>query len=198
MPTLIIVDSPWESRQEGWRYRLRPGESGTIGRAEENTIRLKDVLVSSRHARLDVAADGTATLRDLGSTNGTLVNQKPIAGPHELRDGDEIYIGQTTLRFADDSAMARPAPAPSGSSEELAHVLALLEEVRRQRDQLEAQNALLREQLTAAMETQRDLQRLLGGAVPAAAPPPDVTLRPGPATPPPPPRRSGFRWPWQR
>lgn len=79
-------------------YPLRPG--GTlIGRRIGCAITLSDTKVSREHARIDLNGDG-ATLRDLGSLNGTLVNGRPLAEPRRLQPGDVITIGHARLRFA--------------------------------------------------------------------------------------------------
>jgi hypothetical protein len=57
--------------------------------------------VSRRHARITVN-DGKYFLEDLGSTNGTFVNRGKRLPPgerHQLKDGDEIIVGKTFLRF---------------------------------------------------------------------------------------------------
>jgi hypothetical protein len=69
----------------------------TVGRAPECDIVLSDPTVSKRH--LELQRRGTAvTLTDLGSTNGTKVNDHRV---HEmvLTDGDTIRLGATVLRF---------------------------------------------------------------------------------------------------
>jgi FHA domain/zinc-ribbon domain len=57
--------------------------------------------VSRRHARI-VVRDGNYLIEDLGSTNGTFVNRGRRLAPgdrHPLKDGDEIIVGKTFLRF---------------------------------------------------------------------------------------------------
>jgi FHA domain len=67
-----------------------------IGRAEACQIRLEDTYASQFHAKL-YSRDGSWCVEDLGSTNGTYVNQRRITAPAELRAGDRIRIGKTTL-----------------------------------------------------------------------------------------------------
>jgi pSer/pThr/pTyr-binding forkhead associated (FHA) protein len=55
-------------------------------------------LVSRRHARIVVTGE-RATLRDLGSKNGTLVGGQPAKGERPLAEGDEIRIGPALLVF---------------------------------------------------------------------------------------------------
>lgn len=79
---------------DGREYPLSIG-STTIGRGEQATLRLPDVGISRRHARIDF--DGSqVVLTDLGSTNGTLVNGQRISAV-ALNPGDVVQIGTTTL-----------------------------------------------------------------------------------------------------
>lgn len=69
----------------------------SIGREEENTIRLNDERISRFHAKLQ--EDGGRTiLTDLGSTNGTRVNGRPVQ-MRILKPGDQINIGRCLLLF---------------------------------------------------------------------------------------------------
>jgi pSer/pThr/pTyr-binding forkhead associated (FHA) protein len=67
-----------------------------IGRADACQIKLPDTYVSSFHARI-YRHDGGWYVEDLGSTNGTYLNQKRVTSPAELRAGDRVKIGKTTL-----------------------------------------------------------------------------------------------------
>jgi pSer/pThr/pTyr-binding forkhead associated (FHA) protein len=70
----------------------------TIGRLPDNRLVIDNPAVSGRHAR--VYREGSHyVLEDLKSTNGTFVNDKPIAR-HTLLDGDVILVGKHTLVFA--------------------------------------------------------------------------------------------------
>jgi pSer/pThr/pTyr-binding forkhead associated (FHA) protein len=58
-----------------------------------------DPRLSQSHAEIVVEQDGTARLRDLGSSNGTYVKIPPH-GERELRDGDYVRMGRAVLRVA--------------------------------------------------------------------------------------------------
>ena len=81
---------------DGRRVRLGQ-EMAMIGRLPECAVALSDPQVSRHHAEVRPDHDGYR-LVDLGSMNGTLVNGTRIA-EHALRDGDEIVVGATTLRY---------------------------------------------------------------------------------------------------
>jgi pSer/pThr/pTyr-binding forkhead associated (FHA) protein len=70
-----------------------------VGRSRRCQIQLKDVLVSVRHLSVSVANDACVA-DDLGSSNGTFVNGERLNGVRVLKDGDEIMLGNTILRFA--------------------------------------------------------------------------------------------------
>lgn len=81
---------------DGRTYPLSIG-STVIGRGDQADLRLPDVGISRRHARLDY--DGTqVVLTDLGSTNGSMVNGQRVSAV-TLNPGDMIQIGTTTLTF---------------------------------------------------------------------------------------------------
>ena len=67
-----------------------------MGRGEESDLRLEDIKVSRLHAELRVSSDSLEVV-DLGSTNGTFVNRKPIPAHanQSLQAGDEIHFGKT-------------------------------------------------------------------------------------------------------
>ena len=73
------------------------GDRLVVGRLQACDICLADVNVSREHAAFEREGLGWA-LRDLGSTNGTLVNDAKIAR-QRLRDGDKIIIGITELIY---------------------------------------------------------------------------------------------------
>ncbi|MCE5313711.1 MAG: FHA domain-containing protein [Armatimonadota bacterium] len=82
------------------KFSIQPGVN-TIGRRDgANTILIADAFISGRHADLSFD-DGVFTITDVGSTNGTLVNGVKLEpnAPKEVRDGDEITIGQKVFRI---------------------------------------------------------------------------------------------------
>jgi hypothetical protein len=84
---------------DGRTYPLQMG-STVIGRGDQANLRLPDVGISRRHARLDY--DGNqVVLTDLGSTNGTMVNGQRVSAV-ALNPGDMIQLGTTTLTFRVD------------------------------------------------------------------------------------------------
>jgi len=68
------------------------GPEFLVGRAPECKLRPNSDMVSRRHCIISIT-EGQATIRDLGSRNGTIVNDKKIAGEHELRTGDKLKVG---------------------------------------------------------------------------------------------------------
>ncbi|MEM6296455.1 MAG: FHA domain-containing protein [Myxococcota bacterium] len=73
-------------------------ESTVFGRAATADVQVLDQRVSRQHARLQLR-DGTATIEDLRSHNGTLVNGEPIAQRQTLRPGDRLCIGVAEYAF---------------------------------------------------------------------------------------------------
>ncbi|HVF76021.1 MAG TPA: FHA domain-containing protein [Acidimicrobiales bacterium] len=87
-----VVDPP---DRRGRMYDL--ADEVTIGRASGCQIALEDdKAVSQLHARL-FRRDGRLYLEDLGSTNGTYLNAKKVAGPVALARGDRVQVGRTVL-----------------------------------------------------------------------------------------------------
>ena len=69
-----------------------------IGRAEACQIRLDDTYVSTFHARI-FRRDDEWFVEDLGSTNGTYLNQQRVTSPAELYAGDRLKVGKSTLEL---------------------------------------------------------------------------------------------------
>ena len=69
-----------------------------IGRGESCHVKLSDTYVSTAHARI-FDKNGSWYVEDLGSTNGTYLNQRRITAPAEVHAGDRVKVGKTTLEL---------------------------------------------------------------------------------------------------
>lgn len=103
MPTLHVIKGPDKGRS--FTVNHTPA---LIGR-DSPDMPLADNTLSRRHARLD-RHNGVWTLTDLNSANGTYVNGVKVAGPMDLKQGDQIRCGTTLIVFGG-------APAPGISDE---------------------------------------------------------------------------------
>jgi hypothetical protein len=74
------------------------GAGAVLGRGDAAEIRLDDPFASSRHAQLLLQA-GVVVLEDLGSTNGTYLNEELLAGPSPLHAGDRVRIGDSEFTY---------------------------------------------------------------------------------------------------
>ncbi len=70
----------------------------SIGRSPGCDIPITDRFASSLHARV-FSGQGGYYLEDMGSTNGTFLNEAPVEGAVPLDDLDVIRIGEASLRF---------------------------------------------------------------------------------------------------
>jgi len=96
---LLNVRVPGEPAR---RIRLeRPAV--TLGRSSTNDIPLSDRTLSRVHARLEQAEGGFLRVVDLGSRNGTMVNNIRIADPLTLKPGDRIQLGETVIDVIEES-----------------------------------------------------------------------------------------------
>lgn len=73
-------------------------EPVVLGRAPPSNVVLRDVEMSRSHCRLDLR-NGEVIVTDLGSTNGTYVDGKPISAPAKLRNGGFLQTGRHLLRY---------------------------------------------------------------------------------------------------
>jgi hypothetical protein len=80
----------------GDEYELLEG--ATLGRGAQAEIRLEDAFASSRHARCE-RQGSFMVIEDLGSTNGTYLNEQPLNGPQPLHENDRVRIGDTEFVY---------------------------------------------------------------------------------------------------
>jgi hypothetical protein len=81
--------------EAGTAYDLIHG--ATLGRGEVE-IQIDDPFASARHARISRQGH-VLVIEDLGSTNGTYLNEEPLSGPQPLYDGDRIRIGDSEFCY---------------------------------------------------------------------------------------------------
>ncbi|MEA2137281.1 MAG: hypothetical protein QOG56_431 [Solirubrobacteraceae bacterium] len=95
LPRLVVESVP--GLQRGMTYDVSGG--ATLGRGDVE-IQLEDPFASSRHAHL-IRQGAMIVIEDLGSTNGTYLNDELLRGPRPLHAGDRVRIGDSTFTYAD-------------------------------------------------------------------------------------------------
>jgi DNA-binding winged helix-turn-helix (wHTH) protein len=78
-------------------FILTPG-AHIIGRGHDCGVCIESTDVSRHHAQVTIDSIG-ATIKDLGSRNGTIVAGERLTDSRQLRDGDEIRLGSVSLTF---------------------------------------------------------------------------------------------------
>jgi hypothetical protein len=92
-PSKVVIHT------EGAKPRTVPvGGNMVVGRTPECELALDDTFVSQQHARL-FAKNGSWYVEDLGSTNGTFVNDQRLAAPAMVQPGDRVRVGTTVLEL---------------------------------------------------------------------------------------------------
>jgi hypothetical protein len=89
-PGVLALEIIEPSERSGQRVDVETGV--TIGRAGDCDLSVEDTYLSSRHARV-ANDDGDLSIEDLGSTNGTYVNQELVKGRVHLERGDVVQVG---------------------------------------------------------------------------------------------------------
>ena len=93
---LVLVEGGESDLTPGIVFVLRP--VSTVGRRHDCTVEIDEPFVSAAHAEL-THADGKWWVRDLGSTNGTFVNGRPVRVPTGVQPGDIVQFGRVQLQF---------------------------------------------------------------------------------------------------
>jgi FHA domain len=93
-PRLLVQRAP--GHEMGSSYEI-PSRGATLGRGDVE-IRLDDPFASAHHAR--ISREGhVVVIEDLGSTNGTYLNEQQLTGPQPLHPGDRIRIGDSEFSY---------------------------------------------------------------------------------------------------
>jgi FHA domain len=93
-PQLVVERAP--GHEQGMIYDI-DGDL-VLGRGDLAEIRLEDPFASARHARVFEQA-GAVVIEDLGSTNGTYLNEEVLESPRPLHPGDRVRIGDSEFTF---------------------------------------------------------------------------------------------------
>jgi pSer/pThr/pTyr-binding forkhead associated (FHA) protein len=93
-PSTLLV----HGRSDAKPRTVKLSASMNVGRAPECELRLDDTYASQQHARL-FAKNNSWFVEDLGSTNGTFVNEQKLASPAMLQPGDKVRVGQTIMEL---------------------------------------------------------------------------------------------------
>jgi pSer/pThr/pTyr-binding forkhead associated (FHA) protein len=91
-----------------------------IGRDPECNLRPASAMISKRHCAV-LVKNGTVSLRDFGSTNGTFVNDEPVKGEVPLKNGDLLKVGPLSFKVVIEGqpAPSKPTPPPKPKSADL-------------------------------------------------------------------------------
>lgn len=92
IPREIVVHAPGTEP----RTVVLNGRGLVLGRAGAATLVVPDVYVSDEHAEI-LPDDGGWSVRDLGSTNGTYLNDAKVTRPTPLAAGDQLRVGKTRI-----------------------------------------------------------------------------------------------------
>jgi hypothetical protein len=95
-PRLVVERAPGHT--PGMEYEI--GQGAVMGRGDQADIRLEDPFASASHAKL-TRQGSIVVVEDLGSTNGTYLNEELLAGPQPLHAGDRVRIGDSEFSYVD-------------------------------------------------------------------------------------------------
>jgi pSer/pThr/pTyr-binding forkhead associated (FHA) protein len=102
--TLVAPEAHLEKLEgEGVEHNYPLDEINLIGRAKDNTVILDESTVSGYHSRLSYQQEQW-WLEDLGSRNGTFLNDLPVTEPLVITYGDELGFGNVRMRIVSGKA----------------------------------------------------------------------------------------------
>lgn len=103
----------------GERRETKVAGTLTIGRSPSVSIPVDDKTLSREHTQIYVQGNNAYFVRDLGSKNGTYLNNQLLRQPTQLKHGDRIRVGSATFMILwdpEDVEPAAPAPAPAATA----------------------------------------------------------------------------------
>jgi adenylate cyclase len=99
----LVLEAPGENRE----ISLDAVDVWKLGRSDKCEIVIQDEMISRTHAMIQRTDIGEYCFIDMGSRNGSFVNDRRVSIPVLLRSGDRISIGQTRIIFQDPSGVPR-------------------------------------------------------------------------------------------
>jgi pSer/pThr/pTyr-binding forkhead associated (FHA) protein len=94
LPRLVVVAAM--GREPGTAFEIH--DEAILGRAPTSDVQIEDAFASSAHARVFPRGQ-SMYIEDMGSTNGTYLNERQLEAVEELRPDDTIRIGETEYRY---------------------------------------------------------------------------------------------------
>jgi type III secretion system YscD/HrpQ family protein len=98
---------------QGAEFGMNSDSSYVLGKDASADIVFQDLSVSHRHAKLTINEDGSATIEDLNSRNGIIINGLKIEGTSSLQTGGVVSVGTTVFLFVDKEASEQTIYSPS-------------------------------------------------------------------------------------
>jgi adenylate cyclase len=108
------TDMAWLEAANGRRWPI--GASCSLGRSKDNNVLVEDQAVSRRHALINKQGEAEYWIIDLGSGNGTALNDRRVTLATRLKNSDVLRLGEHTFTFRQLSAATaarRDGPAPT-------------------------------------------------------------------------------------
>jgi adenylate cyclase len=102
----LVLEDPAGNRE----ISLDAGDVWKLGRSDKCEVAIRDETISRTHAMIQRTDVGEYCFIDMGSRNGSFVNDRRVSTPVVLRNGDRISLGKTRMMFED------PAGVPRGST----------------------------------------------------------------------------------
>jgi adenylate cyclase len=107
----LVLEEP----SGGRKIQLDSADEWKLGRSEKCAISIGDDTISRTHAMIQRTDVGEYCFIDMGSRNGSFVNDRRVSTPVVLRNGDRISLGKTRIVFRNPGGMARgTTPPPTG------------------------------------------------------------------------------------